>query len=101
MSSLSEGTPLSILEAMSSNVPIVSTNVGGLKRIIIDGVNGIMVAAKDFKQLAEAIICLIDDQERAAFLARNANLLVKKDYSLSKTVRDYENIYSSFLSESH
>jgi glycosyltransferase involved in cell wall biosynthesis len=97
MSSLSEGTPLSILEAMSSNIPIVSTNVGGIKRIIQDGINGSLVNAKDSEQLADAIIRLIEDHDKANMLARNASELVKNDYSMAKMLAVYENIYNSLI----
>ncbi len=97
MSSLSEGTPLSILEAMASGVPIVSTNVGGIPRLIKAGDNGILVDAMNPVQLANALIDFIEHKEKAAAMARQANELVKTAYSMEKMLSEYDNIYKSLL----
>lgn len=97
MSSLSEGTPLSILEAMASGVPIVSTNVGGIKRIIEDGMNGSLVDAKNPGQLADAIIELIKDRKKRVMLARHAKASVESNYSMDNMLAIYDDIYSHLI----
>ena len=61
MTSLLEGQPLSVVEAMSYGRPIVTTAVGGIPEIIKDGVNGLLCEARDVNCLAKKIRLLIDD----------------------------------------
>ena len=61
MSSLSEGSPRAILEAMACGLPIVATDVGGIPEIVTDGVNGFLVPSKNEKALAEAINKVLSD----------------------------------------
>lgn len=61
MSSLHEGLPLSLLEAMALGCPPVATRVGGISAIIEDGVNGFIVEPRDPKRQADRILALLDD----------------------------------------
>ncbi len=63
ISSLNEGQPVSLIEAMAYGVPIVSTAVGGIPELITDGVNGLLCVPKDPHCLAEKIFTLIEDQD--------------------------------------
>lgn len=63
LSSLNEGQPLSLIEAMAYGVPIVATTVGGIPELITDGVNGLLCAPKDPHCLAQKISTLIEDQD--------------------------------------
>ena len=68
-SSLSEGVPYSLLEAMSLGVPVVATAVGGLPEIIEDGVTGLLVPPKDPEALALACLELLDNPGRRQQMA--------------------------------
>jgi glycosyltransferase involved in cell wall biosynthesis len=61
LSSDYEGLPLSILEAMSAGLPVVATDVGGVKEAVVDGSTGFLVKRGDSKALGEKITALIDD----------------------------------------
>jgi len=61
LSSVLEGQPLALVEAMAYGCPIVSTNVGGIPEIITDGVNGLLCEPADAQCLAEKIQTLIND----------------------------------------
>jgi glycosyltransferase involved in cell wall biosynthesis len=61
LSSIYEGLPVSILEAMAYAKPVVSTQVGGVVEVVDDGVTGLLVPAQDPARLAEAICRLIGD----------------------------------------
>ena len=72
LASLSEGSPNALLEAMASGLASVATAVGGVPELVEDGVSGVLVPAGDPAALAEAILALRADPERAARLGRAA-----------------------------
>jgi glycosyltransferase involved in cell wall biosynthesis len=101
-SSLSEALPLTILEAMSCQVPCVVTNVGD--QGILVGETGKIVAAGDARALAEGCISLVDlsaDQRLGLGIA--ARLKVKQSYTIEKSTSEYIALYEStskkFVSE--
>lgn len=75
MSSILEGQPLGVVEAMAYGCPIVTTAVGGIPELIRDGVNGLLCPPRDPDCLAEKIIALIEDasmRERLGKAARKS-----------------------------
>lgn len=80
----SEGTSLSLLEAMSAQCAVVCTNVGGMTNIVLDGYNGLMVNAGDAEALCGAIEKLIQDQELRTCIAKNGYETVKSCFSYEK-----------------
>lgn len=83
--STSEGFPLTIVEAMSSGCPIVSTNVRGLPEIIKNRRNGLLVNPRDEHELAEKIIRLLKDPEARKAMSKN-NIADAKKYSWESIV---------------
>jgi glycosyltransferase involved in cell wall biosynthesis len=67
-----EGTPLMALECFANGTPLVATDVGGIPDLVKDGVNGLLVAPRDPRALADAILALLRDPARAAALAQAA-----------------------------
>jgi glycosyltransferase involved in cell wall biosynthesis len=75
MSSILEGQPLSLVEAMAYGCPIVTTSVGGIPEIIQDGVNGLLCKPKNPECLAQKIVTLIENpslRERLSQMARES-----------------------------
>ena len=79
----SEGTSLSLLEAMSSHCAVISTNIGGLSNIIIDGYNGLMISP-DVDELYASMSLLIQNETLRDSLAINAYETVKTSFSIEK-----------------
>jgi glycosyltransferase involved in cell wall biosynthesis len=65
-----DNTPVSLLEAMASGVPIVSTNVGGVPFLVADGRQALLVPARNPEAMAEAALLLLDDDSLADRLRR-------------------------------
>lgn len=91
-SSKFEGLPLSMLEAMSAGLPIISTNVGGVPDIIKDGINGLLVASGDFDGYVEALRSIITNRDMREKYSANAKKL-SKIYDEKLTVEGYERLY--------
>ena len=67
-----DNMPVSIIEAMALGLPIVSTNAGGLPYLIENGVDGLLIPVNDEKKMAEAIVTLLNNTEKAAKMSKNA-----------------------------
>ncbi|RKF14747.1 glycosyltransferase family 1 protein [Roseovarius spongiae] len=96
--SVSEGLPISLLEAMAARLPIVATRVGGIPELVRDGVTGALVAPGDSAGFAAAIAAYLDDPEamRAAGKAGRARLIAQ--FSQAAMVERTEALYASLLS---
>mgnify|MGYP001028867288 CR=1 FL=1 len=93
--SYNEGMPMSILDAMGYGLPIVSTNVGGIPKIVHDGENGICCNAGDIEHFSEGIIRLLND-EQFRYTASEASFdIVKKKYSFEAHMALLEGVYNT------
>jgi glycosyltransferase involved in cell wall biosynthesis len=90
---LSEGTPLSILEAMASQIPVVATDVGGLSEIVENGETGFLVPKEDSESLAEKILLVLENRELAGKMVLEARKKVEKEYDLNIMVKKYVDLY--------
>ncbi len=97
LSSLSEGLPISVLEAMAAGLPVVATRVGMLPELLREGENGFLVAPRDFETLAERLAQLAANRELARRLGAAGKQTVARDYSLAAMLRRYEELYLSLL----
>ncbi len=100
MSSIKEGLPYILLEAMAAELPIVVTEAGGIPEIIKDHSNGMMVSLKNPHQLAQAIAGLIHNPQIADEMKKAAKTAVIENFSLKKMVSKTEAVYKSLKSES-
>ncbi|MEM3612936.1 MAG: glycosyltransferase family 4 protein [Candidatus Bathyarchaeia archaeon] len=78
--SLTEGMPLTILEAMASGLPIIATRVSGTAEIVIHNETGILVEPGNVEQLAEAIKYLVESPDEALRLGWNARAFIERHY---------------------
>ncbi len=91
--SLSEGLPLSILEALSLQKPVVSTSVGGIPEIVENGLTGYLVPPKDPEALAEKILLLLQQPQTAAGMGKAGRKRVEEVFGLEKMIREYQCLY--------
>jgi len=95
--SLAELFPFAILEAMAAGKPIVATDVGGVSEAVIDGVNGYLVPPRDPTSLANAILKLINDSEKAKEMGKNSRRLAEEKFNLPKIAYDLTKCYERSL----
>jgi len=88
----SEGTSLSLLEAMSAQCAVVCTNVGGITNIVLNNYNGKIVNAGDVDQLYQAIKELIDNPESRERLAKTGYETVKYAFSYERWVNQWSEV---------
>ena len=96
-SSLYEGMPNSILEAMAYGLPVISTNVNGVTELIQDGKNGQTVEPADVAGLQKSLDCLIKDAEKRKILGNNAKNVVTQKFSVDRMITELDSLISACL----
>lgn len=94
-----ESFGLAALEAMSCEVPVVASNIGGLKELISHGVDGYLIEVGDAKALAQYSLKILQDPRLQGEFGKNARQKVLKKYTPDKIVPKYENLYNEVLKE--
>jgi glycosyltransferase involved in cell wall biosynthesis len=97
LSSLTEGMPICLLEAMRAGVPIVATRVGGVPKMLGDGDGGVLVQPGDVNELARAIATLLKNEMLSRSVVRHSEITVRGFTSERMTER-YLELYTSLLS---
>ncbi|MBU1998123.1 MAG: glycosyltransferase family 4 protein [Candidatus Omnitrophica bacterium] len=98
MPSLKEGLGLGLMEAMALGVPVIGSNVGGIKSLLKAGKNGLLVEPGNSLAIAEAVLELLRDREKAIRLAHNARDFIINNFSLEEMVTKTERVYRECLS---
>jgi glycosyltransferase involved in cell wall biosynthesis len=96
--SLTEAGPIVPLEAMSSGVPVVATNVGATPEEVVDRVTGILVPPGDYAAMAAAAIALLKDVTLRAKLGNAGREWVKHNFDLDTQAAKLDSIYTALLS---
>lgn len=93
-----EGLPTVLLEAMSSGLPIIATDVRGNRDLISNGENGLLVPPKNPIKMAETIITLLEDEKLIERLGKNARKTIIEKYTwndvFNKFLKYYESLYA-------
>ncbi|GBD34994.1 N-acetyl-alpha-D-glucosaminyl L-malate synthase [bacterium HR36] len=99
LTSISEGTPLAVLEAMACGLPVVATECGDLEQIVEPGKTGYLAPVGDDAMLAHYLLQLALSPERRRRMGMAARLACQRKYNWSNTVAKYAEIYDSALRE--
>lgn len=91
-----EGLGVVLLEAMACGVPVIGSDVGGIPDIIDDCETGILVLEKDFIEIAENIIMVINDRKLMKNISNNAYNVINYKFSWNRIASGYLNIYRLF-----
>ena len=78
LTSNNEGTPVSLIEAQASGKPIVSTNVGGIENIVVNGQTGLLSPVGDEKSFANNLLQLVEEDELRAKMSGMGRICVEK-----------------------
>lgn len=95
-----EGSSIALIEAMASGMPIVASEIGGLKETITHLRNGMLVPERDSRAIAEAILFLYENPQKARELSSEAAKMVLSERTWGAIAGEYHTAYSMVLAES-
>ncbi|MBI4244703.1 MAG: glycosyltransferase family 4 protein [Planctomycetes bacterium] len=93
--SLYEGSPIIMLEAMCASLPIIATSVGGVTELVVHGHNGLLVPPNDTRRLVNEITRLIVDEEQRKKMGIKNNYSIHENFSINTMVQNYARLYES------
>ncbi|MDD5432866.1 MAG: glycosyltransferase family 4 protein [Candidatus Omnitrophica bacterium] len=99
MPSINEGLGLALMEAMAKGLPVIGSNVGGIKTLLQNGANGVLFEPKDTSALAEAIIDLLKDKGKREKLGLKAQSFISQNFSQEKMISETEKAYLECLAK--
>jgi glycosyltransferase involved in cell wall biosynthesis len=97
LTSDNEGTPLSLIQAGMAGLPVVTTNVGSVPEVVLDGLTGI-VTGLDVQEIADALEKLVNDKALRAKLGAAAQEFTLSNFGVKRLVHDHEELYKKLLS---
>lgn len=100
LSSITEGLPVTLLEAMQAGKPVVSTRVGAMKELVHDGENGLLVEPFDSSALARAIERFCRDEKFLRNSGEKAKQEAGQKYSSKRMALEYHSLYRKILKAS-
>lgn len=92
-----EGTPMTILEAMSRGIPVLAFNHAGIKEIIDDGSDGFLIPPGAVNLFAAKIMELADNHDLFSKMGKNAFTKIVSNYSSRKMVDSYKSLYANVI----
>ena len=96
LTSDNEGTPLSLIQAGMAGLPVVTTNVGSVPEVVLDGVTGI-VTALGVREIADALEKLVLDKDLRHRLGHKAQEFTLANFGVERLVHDHEELYKKLL----
>jgi len=98
LTSLNEGTPVSLIEAMASGRAVISTEAGGVKDMIRDGENGVLVKHRDLEGFSAALVELLKNGKKRESIGVRGREFARERYCKERLLRDIERLYEECLS---
>lgn len=97
--SVDEALPTALIEAGASGLPVVASDAGGTREIVIDGVTGRLVPLRDVPALTEALVEVIGNPDLAAKFGAAARIQAEEKYSMRTWVTRLEQLYREVIDE--
>jgi L-malate glycosyltransferase len=101
MTSIFEGLPIALLEAMSMECAIATTDAGGIKEVVKHNESGVMVSVENWKKLEVELNRLVDNEPWGTRLGQSARARVKEAFGMERMVRELEGLYMRYLNHNH
>jgi glycosyltransferase involved in cell wall biosynthesis len=98
LSSKAEGFANAILEYMAAGLPVVATDAGGVREAVQEGETGFIVPPGDDEKMAERIIAIFNDSERARLMGKQGRAIAEQRFSCDHHLRNTLDLYAELLS---
>ena len=99
LASFLEGCPNALLEAMAMAKPVIACDAGGIPELAENGKDGLLVEARNSRQLAEAILTLLENPAKGREFGEAACRKVRENFSLERMLDQYEKLYASLIAK--
>lgn len=97
LTSLNEGTPVSLIEAQAAQKPIVSTNVGGIENVVIRNETAFLSESNDISGFSDHLLKLIESEEERKKMIQLSRQNVENKFHYTRLVSDIKSLYSQLL----
>ena len=94
-----EGTPLGILEASASGIPVISTFHAGIPDVIIHQKTGLLCKEHDYMKMAEYMIWILDHPREAEIMGKKGKINIQNNYSMSKHINKINQLIEQIINE--
>lgn len=98
MTSLNEGTPVSLIEAQAAGKPVISTNVGGIENVVMNGITGLLSPSKDLNLFTKNLAALVKDEEKRFAFGKRGWENVHTKFHFTRLTEDMRKLYTQLLS---
>ena len=100
LTSNNEGTPVSLIEAQAACIPVVSTDVGGVRDVVLDGDTGFVVPVNDSEKFAEKVLELVENEKKRSEMSQNGWTFVRDKFNYNTLVSNMDHLYRELLKKS-
>ena len=97
LTSLNEGTPVSIIESQAANVPVVSTIVGGIRDVVVEGKTALLSPTQNVDAFSENLLMLVENDEMRKQMSEDGWIFVRDKFHYTRLVNDMKNLYDELL----
>jgi glycosyltransferase involved in cell wall biosynthesis len=84
------------MEYMAAELPVIATNAGGTPELVKDNISGFLVPTFDENVVAEKILYLFHNQNKAKEMGKAGRKIIEKDFSQEKMVNSYKRLYEKY-----
>ena len=97
LTSLNEGTPVSLIEAQAGGKPIVTTNVGGVEDVVIEGKTALLAENGNVNDFTEKLLLLVEDEKLRVEMSCHGWNQVREKFHFQALVSSMRNLYNELL----
>ena len=91
-----EGIPNAVMEYMALGKPVIATDAGGTKELVVDGVTGLLIKENNPDEIIDKILYLIDNRDVAIKMGEEGKKRIVADFNLDKMTKEYIKLYEQF-----
>jgi glycosyltransferase involved in cell wall biosynthesis len=97
LSSVHEGVPITLIEAMAAGLPVVATDCGSVRDLVVDGETGFVVPVGDADQLGERLVRLAADDAARVRLGAHGRQRAERNHDIGRTAAGYEDLLQQLI----